>query len=80
MKNKCKSSTQTKKIYAYGSTRPLKVAGTFWSKVSHGDKMFLVIEGQGKPLLCRDTTIKLGLLKIGPSFVNLLDNQSMTKD
>ena len=61
------------------------VAGTFWSKVSHGDKMlqdteFLIIEGQGKPLLCRDTSIKLGLLKIGPSFVNSLDNQSMTKD
>ena len=32
MKIKCKSNTQTKKIYAYGSTQPLKVAGTFWSK------------------------------------------------
>ena len=85
MEIKCKSSTQTKKIYAYGSTQPLKVAGTFWSKVSHGDKMledieFLVIEGQGKPLLGRDTSIKLGLLKIGPSVVNSLDTQSMTKD
>ena len=36
---KCKSSTQTKNIYAYGSTQPLKVAGTLWSNVSHGDKM-----------------------------------------
>ena len=60
------------------------MVGTFWSRMSHGDRMLedielLVLEGQGKPLQGRNTSIRLGLLKVGPSFVNSLDTQSMTK-
>lgn len=58
LKIDCKSSKETKKIYAYGSTPPLKVAGTFWTKVSFWYKTlenteFVVMEGQGKPLIGR---------------------------
>ena len=64
---------------------PLKVAGTFWTNVTLGDKTlerveFIVMEGQGKPLLGRDTSIKLGVLKIGPSEVNSVNSPTMTKE
>lgn len=37
-KIKCRSSKNEKKIYAYGSTTPLPVAGTFWTEVKISDK------------------------------------------
>lgn len=37
-KIKCESRLSDKKIYAYGNTQPLSVAGSFIARVSVGDK------------------------------------------
>ncbi|MCG8032586.1 MAG: aspartyl protease family protein, partial [Candidatus Thiodiazotropha taylori] len=85
MKIKCSTSRETRKIYAYGSKEPLQVAGTFWTNVTLGDKMlenveFIVLEGQGKPLLGRDTSLKLDVLKLGPFDLNSISSSPMTKE
>ena len=83
-KIKCRSSTNAKKIYAYGSTTLLPVSRTFWTEVKSNDKSlenqeFIVIEGKGKSLvLGRDTALKLGILTFG-SEVNSI-NSSLTDD
>lgn len=65
----CKSRKCEKKLYAYGSSVPLKVIGCFETKVVLGDSVceaeFVVIEGKGQPLLGRSTAIELGVLQIG---------------
>ena len=58
-KIKCKSSKTAKKIYAYGSTKPLPVSGTVWTEGKINDKSlesqeFIVIVGKGKSLLGRN--------------------------
>lgn len=67
----CKSYRCKKKLYAYGSSVPLKVIGCFEARVVLGDKVceaeFVVIDGTGQPLLGRSTAIKLGVLQIGSS-------------
>ena len=69
---KCVSTKTTKRIYPYGSTQPLSCAGTFTAEVTVGGDQklenveFVVIEGEGQPLLGRDTALKLGILKLGP--------------
>ena len=64
----CKSRKCEKKLYAYGSSVPLKVIGCFEAKVVLGDSVceaeFVVIEGKGQPLLGRSTAIELGVLQI----------------
>ena len=47
-------------IYAYGSKEPLKLAGGFKAKVFFNNKVidnvdFLVLEGEGEPILGSDT-------------------------
>ena len=73
---KCKCYFTEKKIYAYGSKEPLKLAGGFKVKVSFNNKVidnvdFLVLEGEGEPILGTDTLTKLGILKIEPEINNL---------
>ena len=51
---KCKCYFTEKKIYAYGSKEPLKLAGGFKAKVSFDNKVidnvdFLALEGEGEP-------------------------------
>ncbi|CAB4015033.1 Hypothetical predicted protein, partial [Paramuricea clavata] len=73
---KCTSRKTTKKLYAYGSTTPLIVTGTFTADVNVADRHetteFTVIEGKGEPLLGRKTATELGVLKlqIPEQFVN----------
>ena len=73
---KCTSRKTTKKLYAYGSTTPLTVIGTFTADVNVADRHvtteFTVIEGKGEPLLGRKTATELGVLKlqIPEQFVN----------
>ena len=67
-----------KKLYAYGSTEPLEVAGTFKATVSVGNdsvenEEFVVIEGAGQPLLGRDTALKLNVFRLDPS-VNVIND------
>jgi len=70
-KVKCKSEAAPvgRKLYAYGSSKPLPVKGRFMCEVSVGkgraQAEFLVIRGKGVPLLSKDTAMKLGVLKIG---------------
>ena len=71
----------TEKIYAYGSKEPLKLAGGFKAKVSFNNKVidivnFLVLEGEGEPILGTDTLTKLGILKIEPEINNLVKDDS----
>ena len=65
-------------MYAYGSTNPLKVLGKFTTKIkidneSHDDAEveadFYVTESKGSALLGKDTSIELGVLKIGVNLV-----------
>jgi hypothetical protein len=73
---KCTSRKTTKKLYAYGSTTPLTVIGTFTAEVNVADRHvtteFTVIDGKGEPLLGRKTATELGVLKlqIPEQFVN----------
>jgi hypothetical protein len=73
---KCTSRKTTKKLYAYGSTTPLRVIGIFTADVNVADRHvtteFTVIEGKGEPLLGRKTATELGVLKlqIPEQFVN----------
>ncbi|XP_033641983.1 uncharacterized protein K02A2.6-like [Asterias rubens] len=74
----CKSERSNKKLYAYGSTNPLKVLGKFVTKIkvdgmSHEDTEveadFYVTESKGPALLGKDTSVELGVLKIGVNLV-----------
>ena len=78
---KCKCYFTEKKIYAYRSKEPLKLAGGFKAKVSFYDKVidnvdFLVLEGEGEPILGIDTLTKLGIFKIEPEINNLVKDDS----
>ena len=78
---KCKCYFTEKKIYAYGSKEPLKLAGGFKAKVSFNNKVidnvdFLVLEGEGEPILGTDTLTKLGILKIELEINNLVKDNS----
>ena len=59
----------TKKLYTYASDEPLRLLGTFTCKADIADKCtesrFFVIDGNGTPLLGRDTAKKLDVLRIG---------------
>ena len=82
---KSKSQKTTTQIYAYGSTKPLKVAGKFMADVvCQGREVkeaeFIVIDGTGKPLLGRKTAVCLGVLKIGPQTMIAEDVYSLEDD
>ena len=68
-KTVCTSWLSKKRLYTYTSKEPLQVAGCFQAEVSVGERKtqaeFVVIEGEGKPLLGRETSEQLGVLKIG---------------
>lgn len=72
-KIECKSRKCEKKLYAYGSSVPLKVIGCFEARVLLGDRVcgaeFVVIEGKGQPLLGISTVSELGVLQTG-SLIN----------
>ena len=65
----CKSQKYEKKLYAYGSSVPLKVVGCFEARVVLGDRVcgaeFVEFEGKGQPLLRKSAATKLGVLQIG---------------
>ena len=68
-KVKCESARSSRKLYAYASQTPLDVIRTFSCEVSEGSNTasakFCVINGEGDPLLWKDTATSLGILKIG---------------
>ena len=82
---RCKSSRTSKRVYVYGHTKPLTVAGSFTTKVEAGtnsvDAEFLVVEEKGKALLSKQTSIDLGILHIQNVYhVNSTDRKAQLKD
>ena len=59
----CDSSAKTKNLYAYGSDKPLTVAGCFTTNVQFRDRIvqgeFFVTEEKGQPLLGKQTASEL---------------------
>ena len=78
----CTSNKTEKKMYAYGSEKPLDVAGAFHTTVRYGDTSiddveFLVFEGRGQSLLGRKTAIALGAVSFGPeAYVNAVSGEA----
>ena len=68
-KFKCRSARSDRKLYPYASQTPLAVIGTICCKVVAGENSvkaeFCVIDGEGDPLLGKETATNLGVLKIG---------------
>ena len=58
------------KIFPYVSTTPLKLRGSFYSKLTHKDRSidakFYVVEGNYGSLLRKDSATRIDLLRIGP--------------
>lgn len=70
----CDSRKCTKKLFAYGSKKPLDVAGSFTAEISVGKTSvmteFIVVEGHGQNLLGKETPLFLNVLRLGPEHVN----------
>lgn len=69
------------KLYAYSSSEPLPVKGIFTCQVGIGGRStqaeFIVIRGQGEPLLGKETAIELGVLKIGTNISAVRDTKAV---
>ena len=65
----CLKKSNTK-IFPYMSTIPLKVWGSFYSKLTHKDRgidaKFYVVEGNCGSLLGKDSATGINLLRVGP--------------
>ena len=74
-KVQCNTRKEARILFAYGNTKPLPTLGTFTADVMSTDTNvtctadFVVMDGDGRTLLCRDTAEKFNLLRIGPSHV-----------
>ena len=75
-KVRCNSRRCSKELYAYGSSDPLPVLGTFTAEVycqaNNQSCMtdFVVVDGPGRTLLCKGTAETLKILRVGPCHVN----------
>ena len=71
-KIQCQTRKEAKALFPYGNTKPLPTLGTFSTVIMSTDTGatcktdFVVINGDGRSLLCRETAEKLALLQIGP--------------
>lgn len=68
-----------KKIFAYGSPKPLQLAGKFCVNIEgNGIKLqniaFVVLERKGRSLLSKNTAIKLDVLQTGPNVFQVNTN------
>ena len=77
----CESRKSARELFAYGGTEPLPTLGTFTASVSlagmeNGSKAdFVVVGGDGRTLLGRETAEALNLLRIGPFQANSVDSE-----
>ena len=83
----CKTRKEAKVLFAYGNTKPLPTLGTFTAHVMCTDTDitveadFVVIDGDGRTLLCRDMGEKLNLLRTGPIHsVNIVEVETTDQD
>ena len=84
---KCESRKTARELYAYGSTEPLPTLGTFTADVvlAHNNNTgctadFVVIEGEGRTLLGRETAEVLNLLFIGLLQANNVTSGQLESD
>ena len=74
-KVKCQTRKQAKTLFPHGNTEPLPTLGTFTADITSVDTGpscktdFVVINGDGRSLLCRETAEKLDLLRVGPTHI-----------
>ena len=60
-------------VFPYMSSKPLDTCGEFYSDIYEPvskkciNRRIVVVEGKGIPLLCKNDSIELGLIQIGPS-------------
>ena len=72
----CESRKSARELFAYGGMEPLPTLGTFTADVSlTGNKSgcradFMVVKGDGRTLLGRETAEILNLLRVGPFQAN----------
>ena len=70
-----KEKVVTQKLFSYGSDEPLKVLGKFKTEIKLGKCQvvadFYVVDGNGPQLLGKETSIQLGMLKIGININNV---------
>ena len=82
----CTSSAKPpgQQLYTYASTRPLQVKGTFTCDVraGHGHAIadLFVIKEKGIPLLCKQTAMQLGMLKIGVNIAAVAETSQLLKE
>jgi len=80
-KIKCKSEAAPidRKLYAYASSKLLPVKSRFMCEVVIGkgkaQAEFLVIKGNGVLFLCKDTAMKLGVLRIGVDIATVAETK-----
>lgn len=83
---KCESRKAAKELFAYGSTEPLPTLGTFTADVMlAGSNVccradFVVVKGNGRTLLGRETAEVLSLLRVGPSQANSVTSGQLESD
>ncbi|RUA05254.1 MAG: hypothetical protein DSY43_04950 [Gammaproteobacteria bacterium] len=77
----CKSRKTDRRLFAYGSEKPLSVVGEFDVELCYQDKSrttcFVVVEEKARPILGRQTCEDLGVLKI---MINSVNEQSIFDD
>ncbi len=83
-KIKCVSSKAAgKPLYPYSSKVPIPVKGVFKCQISIGKcntkAEFTVIQGQGEPLLSKETAITLGVLRVGANISTVTGNKAKIK-
>lgn len=70
----CDSQKCTKNLFAYGSKKPIDVAGSFTAEISVGKTSimaeFIVLAGHGQNLLGKETASCLNVLRLGPEHMN----------
>ena len=83
---KCESRKAAKELFAYGSTELLPTLGTFTADVMlAGSNVrcgadFVVVKGNGRTLLGRETAEVLSLLRVGPSQANSVTSGQLESD
>jgi len=83
---KCESRKAAKELFAYGSTEPLPSLETFTADVMlAGSNVccradFVVVKGNGRTLLGRETAEVLSLLRVGPSQANSVTSGQLESD
>ena len=64
----CRSWKSSRKLYSYGSEEPPNTAGEFEAELCYKDRQctvtFVVVEQKARPILCRQTSEMLAILKI----------------